>query len=188
MDATDDGEEEELIDYEDMDIAVGARAGATRAEPEKDDDDVEEGELADADAAPGPMDAEKPHDPAFIALAPEDLRCAEHICKLIEEPKRHLIRILIQTFGRDAASAALKETLRLEKDGGSRYEAGCEGSGEWKRRTKAGCFIHVFKRDADAGKIARAFARSKEVDKALRAKKKAKTSVGGHRLGASRRR
>ena len=97
------------------------------------------------------------------------------MCKLIQEPKKHLIRILIQVFGRDAASAALKETLRLEKDGGSQYEAGCEGSGEWKRRTKAGCFLHVFKRDADAAKIASAFARSKDIDKALRAKKKAKT-------------
>ena len=180
MDA-DDGEiddEEELIDYEDMDIAVGG--GATRVEGGKDvdgaDDAIEEGELEDASAvqSPPPMDVERPDDPAFIALSSEDLRCAEHVCKLIQEPKKHLIRILIQVFGRDAASAALKETLRLEKDGGSQYEAGCEGSGEWKRRTKAGCFLHVFKRDADAAKISSAFARSKDIDKALRAKKKAK--------------
>ena len=63
-------------------------------------------------------------DPARAELSEEDLACAEHVRRSIEEPKGHLIRLLCARFGRDALGDALRETLRVERAGGAMYERG----------------------------------------------------------------
>jgi len=172
----DDDASEELIDYEDMEIECAReRLGSDEGEDGEISSDIGDGARAKPTTTKGGQGTTS--DPSYVELSREELRCAEHVCRAIDEPKKHLIRILIHALGRDAASAALKETLRIEKQGGSLYEEGREGSGVWKRRTKAGCFLHCLKRDGDAGKIAKAFARSKEVDKALK-KQKSNAALG----------
>ena len=119
--------EDELIDYERMDAAPTTRTTeTTRA--------VEDGEIEDA-RAESPARALHRRavavvdDPARAELSEEDLACAEHVRRSIEEPKGHLIRLLCARFGRDALGDALRETLRVERAGGAMYERGKEGSG-----------------------------------------------------------
>ena len=161
-DEEEDGEIPKRALPRDMDADVDADAGVDAM-------------VDDAKMAPGMMS----NDPAYVELDVEDLRCAEHVARSIREPKRHLIRVLVKRFGRDAASEALRETLRIEREGGSMYEEGCEGSGVWKRRTKAGCFLWVFKKQrADARAVAAAFEESKEIDRRIKAFKRERGGAG----------
>tara|TARA_B100000674_G_scaffold306299_1_gene254408 strand:+ start:5312 stop:5956 length:645 start_codon:yes stop_codon:yes gene_type:complete len=150
--------EDELIDYERMDAAPTTRTTeTTRA--------VEDGEIEDA-RAESPARAVHRRavavdDPARAELSEEDLACAEHVRRSIEEPKGHLIRLLCARFGRDALGDALRETLRVERAGGAMYERGKEGSGDWARRTKAGCFLWTFKRRFGGGGWTRRWRRAK---------------------------
>lgn len=212
---TETDDDDVLMDYEDVVakdlIDAPPTAAATsvthpRVRPPRNaEDEEEDGEIpkralprdmdadVDADAGVDAMgdDAKTPlgmasNDPAYVELDVEDLRCAEHVARSIREPKRHLIRVLVKRFGRDAASEALRETLRIEREGGSMYEEGCEGSGAWKRRTKAGCFLWVFKKQrADARAVAAAFEESKEIDRRIKAFKRERGG-GGRGRGRGR--
>ena len=173
--------EDELIDYERMDAAPTTRTTeTTRA--------VEDGEIEDA-RAESPARAVHRRavavdDPARAELSEEDLACAEHVRRSIEEPKGHLIRLLCANFGRDALGDALRETLRVERAGGAMYERGKEGSGDWARRTKAGCFLWTFKRRFGGGRLDAMLAESKAVDRLLRARRRG--GRGGRRRGRGR--
>jgi hypothetical protein len=125
-------------------------------------------------------------DPTRVEMREEDFKCAERVAATIEEPKRHLMRRLARAFGGDAMDAALRETLRIEREGGSKYEAGATGSGIWRRRTKAGCFLWVFKRAHGGAKLEAALRESKAVDKALRARRRGEFGRRGGARGRGR--
>jgi hypothetical protein len=211
----DDEDDDVLMDYEDIvakDTVAAPPITSTSVmhpsvrPPRNAEDEEEDGEIPKR-AQPRDMDADAEvdvdvdamgdepdmtkimtsKDPAYVELDAEDLRCAEHVARSIREPKRHLIRVLVKRFGRDAASEALRETLRIEREGGSMYEEGCEGSGSWKRRTKAGCFLWVFKKQrADARAVAAAFEESKEIDRRIKAFKRERGGGGGRGRGRGR--
>ena len=182
------------IDYEAMEAMDDAPRGR-RA-----NDEVEEGEVTARDA----RDARRADatttrdddamldvdDPTRVDMDARDFECAERVASLIEEPKRHLTRRLARAFGRDAMESALRETLRIERAGGSTYEAGAAGSGLWRRRTKAGCFLWVFKRAHDGAKLDAALRESRAVDRALKARRRGefgrRTSARGRGRGRGR--
>ena len=41
----------------------------------------------------------------------------ERICKRVNEPKKHIIRLLVKNFGAALAEGALTETIAIEKRG-----------------------------------------------------------------------
>ena len=88
--------------------------------------------------------------------------------RLIEEPKRHLTRRLARAFGRRRDGRR-----RCERRFGSSARAGRRtrrarpGAGLWRRRTKAGCFLWVFKRAHGGAKLEAALRESRAVDRAL---------------------
>ena len=192
-DALDDDDDDELVDYEAMEAMDARRAVDAR-------DEVEEGEVTARDA----RDARRADatttrdddamldvdDPTRVDMDARDFECAERVASLIEEPKRHLTRRLARAFGRDAMESALRETLRIERAGGSTYEAGAAGSGLWRRRTKAGCFLWVFKRAHDGAKLDAALRESRAVDRALKARRRGefgrRTSARGRGRGRGR--
>ena len=48
----------------------------------------------------------------FVPLEPEEVRLAERICRRVDEPKKHLVRLLVAAFGAALAEGALRETER----------------------------------------------------------------------------
>ena len=48
----------------------------------------------------------------FVPLEPEEVRLAERICRRVDEPKKHLVRLLVGAFGAALAEGALRETER----------------------------------------------------------------------------
>ena len=46
----------------------------------------------------------------FVPLEPYEVKLAERICRRVDEPKKHLVRLLIKTFGAALAEGALKST------------------------------------------------------------------------------
>ena len=61
----------------------------------------------------------------FVPLEPEEVRLAERICRRVDEPKKHLVRLLVAAFG-----AALAEGRCARRSARSRRSAG----GDEKRR------------------------------------------------------
>ena len=60
------------------------------------------------------------------------------------------------------------------------------GAGIWRRRTKAGCFLWVFKRAHGGAKLEAALRESKAVDKALRARRRGEFGRRGGARGRGR--
>ena len=44
----------------------------------------------------------------FVPLEPEEVRLAERICRRVDEPKKHLVRLLVAAFGAALAEGALR--------------------------------------------------------------------------------
>ena len=55
-------------------------------------------------------DAEMRDQHTFVPLEPNEVKLAERICRRVDEPKKHLVRLLIKTFGAGLADGALKTT------------------------------------------------------------------------------
>lgn len=189
-DADVDGDE--VIDYETMcgDVCVERSVGEASSASE-------EGEIAGGgDDAGGtrarvgrlpPSEATMMDalDPGRIDLAEKDLIVAERVRRAIEEPKGHLLRALAKRFGGDALERCLRETTRVMREGGAdyEYEEGCVGSGVWRKRTRAGCFLMVFKRSHDAAEVEAALAESRDIDRALKRLRRERESGRGRGRG-----
>jgi len=186
----DDDADDGLIDYESMcadDVVERAVASASNAS--------EEGEIARGDGDAGETRARAgrgtsdeatmidARDPARVELAEKDLIIAERVRRAIEEPKGHLLRVLARRFGGDALERCLRETTRVMREGGADYEEGCAGSGVWRKRTRAGCFLMVFKRSHEAAAVEAALAESRDIDRALKRLRRERASGRGRGRG-----
>ena len=116
----------------------------------------------------GDVDVEMRDQHTFVPLEPEEVKLVEHICRKVNEPKKHLVRLLVKNFGAALASGALKETEGIEKNGGSFYEADGQPP---RRRSAGGVFIMVMKRRAPSKDFKRVMDESKEIDKLLKRQK-----------------
>ena len=70
----------------------------------------------------GEVDMEMRDQHTFVPLEPDEVKLVEHICRRVNEPKKHLVRLLVKNFGATLAQGALDETNKIEKEGGSFFE------------------------------------------------------------------
>ena len=119
----------------------------------------------------------------FVPLEPAEVVLVERICRRVREPKKHLVRLLVKQFGSALAEGALRETERVEREGGSFFEA--DGKPP-RRRSPGGTFIAVVKSRAPEADFKRVMRRSAEIDKLLRKQREA--SDGGRGPPQKRRR
>jgi hypothetical protein len=116
----------------------------------------------------------------FVPLEPNEIRLAERVCKRVDEPKKHLIRLLIKTFGAALAEGALRETERViasdraQRQGEARvsetrglYFDPADGGG-LRRRTPGGVFIWILRGRAPEKEFKAVMRRSAEIDKLLK--------------------
>ena len=59
----------------------------------------------------------------YVPLESAEVVLVERICRRVREPKKHLVRLLVKQFGSALAEGALRETERVEREGGSFFEA-----------------------------------------------------------------
>ena len=102
----------------------------------------------------------------FVPLEESEVVLAEHICRKVREHKKHLVRLLIKQFGSALCEGALKETMRIEREGGSFVTL--DGAGGTRRRLPGGVFIMTMKQRAPAVDFKAVMKRSGEIDKALK--------------------
>ena len=70
----------------------------------------------------------------FVPLEPEEVRLAERICRRVDEPKKHLVRLLVGAFGAALAEGALRETERaFEADRRRRRKTANQGGVSLKK-------------------------------------------------------
>jgi hypothetical protein len=211
--ADDDSEEEEgEVPALDARRARGAEDGARAVGDDGSKKRGRDDAPADADAAPAPAPAADDggfgfgidmsdllktfpgH--AFVPLDERELVCAEKIAKCVDEKKKHLIRLLVKRFGVPLAEDALRETMKVERAGGSWLE---ERGRPPRRRSAGGVFISLVRKRAEArdggGRAFKAVMKqSAGIDKLLREQKerderagggkRARTSGGGAGVGA----
>ena len=182
---------------------AGKRARSPAPEPMDADEHEHEHEpraeapaLDDADPPRAPLDApddaladdtladvEMRDQHTFVPLEPAEVVLVERICRRVREPKKHLVRLLVKQFGSALAEGALRETERVEREGGSFFEA--DGKPP-RRRSPGGTFIAVVKSRAPEADFKRVMRRSAEIDKLLRKQREA--SDGGRGPPQKRRR
>lgn len=162
--ADDDSEEEEgEVPALDARRARGAEDGARAVGDDGSKKRGRDDAPADADAAPAPAPAADDggfgfgidmsdllktfpgH--AFVPLDERELVCAEKIAKCVDEKKKHLIRLLVKRFGVPLAEDALRETMKVERAGGSWLE---ERGRPPRRRSAGGVFISLVRKRAEA--------------------------------------
>ena len=102
----------------DAEAAEGEEAQKTRrratapfvSEPRRPSTDlVRDGRIAFVSSS---SDAEMRDQHTFVPLEPSEVRLAERICRRVDEPKKHLVRLLVGAFGAALAEGALHETER----------------------------------------------------------------------------
>ena len=162
-------------------LAPQPQLGEKRSRDRVDDDvdmmDVEATMDDDENAAPaGPStmnntagdddDEEMRDQHTFVPLEESEVVLAEHICRKVREHKKHLVRLLIKQFGSALCEGALKETMRIEREGGSFVTL--DGAGGTRRRLPGGVFIMTMKQRAPAVDFKAVMKRSGEIDKALK--------------------
>ena len=163
-------------------LAPQPQLGEKRSRDRVDDDvdmmDVEATIDDDENAAPpGPStmnntaggdddDEEMRDQHTFVPLEESEVVLAEHICRKVREHKKHLVRLLIKQFGSALCEGALKETMRIEREGGSFVTL--DGAGGTRRRLPGGVFIMTMKQRAPAVDFKAVMKRSGEIDKALK--------------------
>jgi hypothetical protein len=144
------------------------------------------------------MDEEMRDQHTFVPLEPSEVRLAERICRRVDEPKKHLVRLLIREFGAALAEGALRQTERAfeadrarrrggdenrtktsndDDDGGGLYFDPGDG-GPPRRRTPGGVFIRVLRSRAPEKEFKAVMRRSAEIDKLLRKQMEAKDDRG----------
>lgn len=185
-----ESDDEPLVDYESMcanDGIHGADVGASETPEEgeiaMDGEDAGETRARAGRGTSAEATMIDARDPGRIDLAEKDLIVAERVRRAIEEPKGHLLRVLAKRFGGDALERCLRETTRVVREGGVEYEEGCAGSGVWRKRTRAGCFLMVFKRSHDAAAVEAALAESRDIDRALKRLRRERASGRGRGRG-----
>ena len=189
----------------DADAAAPERAGKRARSPTPEPMDADEHQHDARAEAPALEDAVPPRAPVdapddtladdtladvemrdqhtYVPLESAEVVLVERICRRVREPKKHLVRLLVKQFGSALAEGALRETERVEREGGSFFEA--DGKPP-RRRSPGGTFIAVVKSRAPEADFKRVMRRSAEIDKLLRKQREA--SDGGRGPPQKRRR
>ena len=145
-----------------------------RAPVDAPDDTLADDTLADDTLA----DVEMRDQHTYVPLESAEVVLVERICRRVREPKKHLVRLLVKQFGSALAEGALRETERVEREGGSFFEA--DGKPP-RRRSPGGTFIAVVKSRAPEADFKRVMRRSAEIDKLLRKQREASDGERGPR-------
>ena len=169
-----------------------------RRSPRGGDDDDADDRRVEPPAWGSSMDEEMRDQHTFVPLEPSEVRLAERICRRVDEPKKHLVRLLIREFGAALAEGALRQTERAfeadrarrrggdenrtktsnddDDDGGLYFDPG--DGGPPRRRTPGGVFIRVLRSRAPEKEFKAVMRRSAEIDKLLRKQMAAKDNRG----------
>ena len=176
---------------DDMDYEV------TNAARDDEDGECDPGEMTTAaalaadttlheDVHDADVDVDMRDDATFVPLEGKEVSLVEHICRVIVEPKKHLVRLLVKQFGASMAQGVLNETIATERKGGSFFDI--PGRPRPQRRSPGGVFIDIFKRRAPEADVKRVLEQSKEIDKVLKKQREAldRRRDGGARAGAKK--
>ena len=118
----------------------------------------------------------------YVPLESAEVVLVERIRRRVREPKKHLVRLLVKQFGSALAEGALRETERVEREGGSFFEA--DGKPP-RRRSPGGTFIAVVKsRAPEAVQAARSVGAPRSISSSGNREKRATESAGRGRRDA----